>query len=125
MPNAFYPGQRWISESEPELGLGRVQRATDRTVTIVFGASDETREYARDNAPLRRVRFRVGDAVQSHDHASLTVQSVSERNGLIFYHGDGRELCETELSDAISFSKPEERLLAGQLDPPDVFDLRV
>ena len=26
-------GQRWLSESEPELGLGLVQQFTDRTVT--------------------------------------------------------------------------------------------
>jgi len=121
----FHPGQRWISESEPELGLGSVRRVTLRTVTIAFGASDETREYARDNAPLRRVRFRVGDAIKSHAEAKLVVESVTERGGLIFYRSAGQELCETELSDAISFNKPEERLLAGQLDPTEVFDLRV
>lgn len=92
---------------------------------MAFGASDETREYARDNAPLRRVRFRAGDAIKSHDEQPLTVQSVAERGGLIFYHADGQELCETELSDAISFNKPQERLLAGQLDPTEAFDLRV
>ena len=124
-PDIFHPGQRWISETEPELGLGSVRRVTPRTVTIVFTASDETREYARDNAPLRRVRFRAGDAVKSQADAVLVVQSVVERDGIIFYQGDGPELCETELSDAISFNQPQERLLAGQLDPTEVFDLRV
>ncbi len=121
----FHPGQRWISESEPELGLGSVRRVTPRTVTVTFRASDETREYACDNAPLRRVRFRVGDSIKSHAEATLIVQSVAERAGLIYYRGEGQELCETDLSDAISFNKPEERLLAGQLDPTEVFDLRV
>ena len=126
MPHTFHPGQRWISESEPELGLGSVLRVTPRTVTLVFGASAETREYARDNAPLRRVRFRTSDTIRSHDEKNLGVQSVSERNGLIFYGGgDGQEWCETDLSDAISFNKPEERLLAGQMDPPEIFDLRL
>ena len=125
MPDNFHPGQRWISESEPELGLGSVRQVTPRTVTIVFEASAETREYARDNAPLRRVRFRVGDAIKSQANSTLIVQSVSEQAGLIHYHGCGRELCETELSDAISFNKPQERLLAGQLDPTEVFGLRV
>src|ERR1022692_630810 len=124
MADNFHPGQRWISESEPELGLGSVRRVTPRTVTIAFGASDETREYARDNAPLRRVRFRVSDSIKSQTNTLLMVQSVSERAGLIFYQGDGKELCETELSDAISFNQPGERLLAGQLDPTEVFDLR-
>ena len=125
MPNNFQPGQRWISDSEPELGLGSVSRVTARTVTIVFAASAETREYARDNAPLRRVRFRVGDTVKGHDGKSLAVKSVTDRNGLLLYSGEGQELCETKLSDKISFNKPEERLLAGQIDPPQVFDLRV
>ena len=124
MPEHFHPGQRWISESEPELGLGSVLRVTNRTVTIVFGASAETREYARDNAPLRRVRFRMGDTIKSQHDATLTVKSIREQAGLIFYRGDGQEFCETQLSDAISFSTPEERLLAGQLDAPEVFDLR-
>ncbi|MEI2726360.1 MAG: RNA polymerase-associated protein RapA [Verrucomicrobiota bacterium] len=125
MPDNFHPGQRWISESEPELGLGSVRRVTLRTVTIGFEASDETREYARDNAPLRRVRFRVGDSITCQAGATRIVESVAERAGLIFYRGGGKELCETELSDVISFNKPEERLLAGQLDPTEVFDLRV
>ena len=121
----FRAGQRWISESEPELGLGAVLRTSARTVTVVFGASAETREYARDNAPLRRVRFRAGDAIENHEAGTLKVESVRERDGLIFYRGGGLEWCETELSDAISFNKPEDRLLAGQLDAPEVFDLRL
>ena len=102
-----------------------MQRVSPRTVTLTFAASDETREYARDNAPLRRVRFRVGDAIIFQDDTRLVVQSVAERGGLIFYRGDGRERCETELSNTISFNTPEERLFAGQLDAPEVFDLRV
>ncbi|MDB6022896.1 MAG: helicase domain protein, partial [Pedosphaera sp.] len=125
MPDKFHPGQRWISESEPELGLGSIRRVTNRTVTVAFGASEAKREYALDNAPLRRVRFRVADTVKGHDDLPLVVESVREQKGLIFYGGSGRELCETELSDAISFNKPEERLLAGQVDDPAVFDLRV
>ncbi len=121
----FQSGQRWVSESEPELGLGSVQRVSARTVTLAFAASQATREYARDNAPLRRVRFRVGDKITSQTAGQLTVQSVRERNGLLFYAGQGVEWCETELSDAISFNKPEERLRAGQLDPTEVFDLRI
>ena len=125
MSDSFHPGQRWISESEPELGLCSVLRVTDRTVTAVFNASGQKREYSRRNAPLRRVRFRVGDAIKNHQDASLTVEAVTERDGLIFYRCGRKELCETELSDTISFNNPEERLFAGQLDPPEVFDLRV
>jgi ATP-dependent helicase HepA len=124
MSNDFHPGQRWISESEPELGLGSILRVSDRRITAVFAASGERREYARANAPLRRVRFRPGDKIRNRENVSLSVESVTERNGLFFYSGGTRELCETDLSDAISFNEPEERLLAGQSDPPHVFDLR-
>jgi ATP-dependent helicase HepA len=122
---AFHPGQRWISDSEPELGLGAVLRVSDRTVTVVFRASGETRQYAADNAPLRRVRFRLGDSVRAMDNSSLIVESVTERGGLLHYGQGDRELCETDLSDAISFNQPQERLLAGQVDSTDLFDLRL
>src|SRR5688572_25494096 len=125
MAEVFHQGQRWISETEPELGLGSVERITHRTVALRFPASGEMREYARDNAPLRRVRFRTGDTIKSREGNMLAVETVAERNGLLFYGSEGEELCETELSDAISFSKPEERLLAGQVDDPKEFELRV
>ena len=125
MSHDFQTGQRWISESEPELGLGSVRGVTARTVVICFPASDETREYARDNAPLRRVCFRAGDVIKSQAGLALTVESLNERHGLITYLGEGRELCETELCASISFNKPEERLVAGQVDGPELFDLRV
>jgi ATP-dependent helicase HepA len=120
----FYNGQRWVSESEPELGLGSVLRVNDRTVTLSFKASDATRQYARNNAPLRRVRFQVGATVKSRQDVSFVVTSVSERAGLIFYKGGRRELCETDLNDRITFNKAEERLLTGSFDPPAMFELR-
>ena len=125
MTGQFHPGQRWISESEPELGLGSVLAITKRTVVVGFAASDQQREYALDNAPLRRVRFRAGDTLKARDNTVLQVESVSERAGLLIYRGAGRELLETQLNDAISFNQPGERLRAGQMDPPELFDLRV
>jgi len=125
MRNDFHPGQRWISESEPELGLGSILKVSDRSVTTVFKAAAQQREYSRRNAPLRRVRFRVGDTIKTQSAGSVTVKSVVERDGLLFYHSGGRELCETELSDTISFSSPRDRLYAGQLDSTRLFELRV
>ena len=54
-----------MSETEPELGLGAVQSLTNRVVTLAFSAAGETRCYALDNAPLRRVRFRPGEGLKS------------------------------------------------------------
>jgi ATP-dependent helicase HepA len=125
MTHEFLTGQRWISESEPELGLGSVLKLTARTVTVEYKASGQQREYARNNAPLRRVRFRPGDTIQNRKGKALTIESVAEERGLLRYRRGKKEFPEEDLSDTISFNKPEERLFAGQFDAPKVFDLRV
>jgi len=125
MKHEFHPGQRWISESEPELGLGSILKVTARTVVVEFKASGHKREYSRSNAPLRRVRFRPGDTIQNRKGKALTIQSITERDDLIRYRGGKQEFSEEDLSDTISFNKPEERLFAGQFDPAVVFELRV
>src|SRR5688572_33316012 len=118
MTHEFQPEQRWISESEPELGLGSILKTTSRTVIVEFKASGQQREYARNNAPLRRVRFRPGDTIQNRKGRALTVESVTEEHGLLRYRRGKQEFREEDLSDTISFNKPEERLFAGQFDPP-------
>lgn len=125
MRDDFHPGQRWVSESEPELGLGSIVKVTDRRVTAEFTATGTRREYSRSDAPLRRVRFRVGDTIKNRKEKPFVVDEVTERDMLLFYRCHGREISETELSDAISFNEPQERLFAGQFDPSPVFDLRL
>jgi len=125
----FIPGQRWISDLEPGLGLGTVKRIDSRLVTLEFPASLERRTYAIDNAPLTRVRFSTGDQVEDSAGNSFNVVRAEQRNGLIHYHGKfahGRDgtLPEAELNDALQFSRPQDRLFAGQLDLPHWFDLR-
>ena len=118
------PGQRWVSDSEPELGLGIILKAALGQVEIFFPAADEHRRYSMKSAPLRRVRFKEGDRIKLHHGVEWAVESVEERQGLFIYRGAGKEAPEAELSDTISFSSPEERLLAGQVDELDTFALR-
>lgn len=125
MPEDFQPGQRWISESEPELGLGTIVRVNPRTVSVAFTASGEKREYSRTGAPLRRVQFRAGDTVRGVGNAPMTIESVVRKGGVLFYTGGGRTISEAELSDRMSFNKPEERLHAGQFDTRAAFDFRL
>jgi len=120
----FVIGQRWISESEPELGLGIVESVDRHQVRLAFPASNEARLYAPANAPIRRVEFRVGDSVQAEDGRSATVETVRETEGLLTYVGDGVEIAERDLADSISFSKPEDRLINGQADQSEAFALR-
>jgi ATP-dependent helicase HepA len=119
------PGQRWFSTSEPSLGLGVVRSFDGRQVVIRYPAAEETRAYALESAPLVRVAFTVGDVVTGRDGESLTIESVSERSGILTYHGGGRVLEETSLLDSLSFVRPEKRLLAGISDHPRDFDQRL
>ncbi|VEB93227.1 ATP-dependent helicase HepA [Citrobacter koseri] len=47
----FTLGQRWISDTESELGLGTVVAMDARTVTLLFPATGENRLYARSDSP--------------------------------------------------------------------------
>jgi len=118
-------GQRWISDSEPELGIGTILKVAFGRLDVFYPAAGELRQYALKSAPLRRVHFKEGDHIKSHDGADLIVERVEEKDGLLIYHAADRSLPEAELSDSISFSKPEDRLMAGIVDELDVFDLRV
>lgn len=125
-PSRFHPGQRWISVSEPELGLGEVRAVAARTVTLYFPATRESRQYvATDDAPIRRAAFRAGDTIRTRAHGDAVVDAVGERDGLLIYRVGTREVSETELSHTLSFSSPTTRLFAGQFDGSMVFDLRV
>ena len=125
----FIPGQRWTSNTEPELGLGTLLAIEGRTVRIIFLATGDIRNYAIGNMPLSRVRFEPGDQVESHEGWLLNIEQVTEENGLLIYHGkrdDGSStiLAEGELSNFIQFNKPQDRLFAGQIDEDQWFELR-
>ena len=120
----FVSGQRWISEMEPELGLGIVTEVETRMVKILYPASNVHRQYAVKTAPLLRVKFPEGSRISSREGVNLIIESVSEKEGLLTYHGSGRDIIESALSDIISFSTPEDRLTKGYFDPTELFDLR-
>lgn len=119
------PGQRWVSETEPELGIGSIITSSYGRVEIHFPAAEERRLYALESAPLRRVRFNPGDNIQSRSGKALVIDSVDEADGLILYVCGREVLPEQELADSISFSKPEDRLKAGKVDDPHLCELRV
>lgn len=55
----FTLGQRWISDTESELGLGTVVAMDARTVTLLFSSTGENRLYARSDSPVTRVMFNL------------------------------------------------------------------
>ncbi len=125
MRGDFTPGQRWVSTSEPELGLGVLLEAESGKATILFTAAAEKRIFAVASAPIIRVRFKVGDAVLIHTGEKITVEKITEDEGLLTYHESDRSFSEAELDDSISFSKPDDRLLGGQVDDLRTFNLRI
>lgn len=129
MAQQYQPGQRWISDSEAELGLGTILAQDGRLLTVLYPATGDTRQYSLRNAPLTRVRFSPGDQITHFEGWKLTVREVEDIDGLMVYHGlDGqnqpRTLPETQLSNFIQFRLASDRLFAGQIDPLSWFSLR-
>ncbi len=129
MAQQYQPGQRWISDSEAELGLGTILTADGRLLTVLYPATGETRQYALRNAPLTRVRFAPGDEITHFDGWKMIVREVDDHDGLLIYHGLDRHnqshsLPETQLSNFIQFRLASDRLFAGQIDPLAWFGLR-
>lgn len=125
----FKIGQRWISHSETELGLGIVTDVANRRIKILYPATAESRVYAVDNAPLSRIKYNIGDTISDSDEFSIVVNNISEEDSLFTYHGqtsDGeqKQIHELDLSGFVSFTTPLQRLHSGQLDKNKNFVLR-
>lgn len=125
----FVTGQRWISNTEADLGLGIVVNVASRRVELTFPAAAEQRVYATDNAPLGRVIYPVGDRVSNADGLVFTIAETHTRDGCVFYVGmddQGEEvvLHEIDLDSFVHFSQPKDRLFAGQIDKPNRYRLR-
>ncbi len=126
----FIAGQRWICETELDKGLGTVMKADNRTVTIVFLASGETRTYSKQTAPLRRAQFNPGDTVESHEGWKLKIESLTTDDGIITYHGSNDSgnaavLIEGELNNNIQLNRAVDRIFSGQADENKWFELRL
>ena len=130
MINNFKTGQRWISDTESDLGLGTILEEEFRQVTVLFMATGDTRIYAKETAPLTRVVFAVGDVITSHDDWNLEVTSVVDDDGILTYlgvredTGEKVSLPESDLNNFIQFRSPRDRLFSGLLDGHRWFALR-
>ncbi|CAG8998911.1 MAG: RNA polymerase-associated protein RapA [Candidatus Celerinatantimonas neptuna] len=126
----FSLGQRWISDSESELGVGTVVSIDRRMITLLFPATGENRIYAKDDAPVTRVMFNVGDEIAHVDDWKMTITEVIEEDGLITYSGiridndSSAQIKEVFLNHFLKFNKPQDRLFAGQIDRFDRFVTR-
>ena len=120
----YFPGQRWMSQTEPELGLGVIKSTEGKVVVVIYPASQTERTYGFKTAPLKRVKFEEGDEIVSHEGSKHIVQEVLENENLFIYHTKDGLILETELNDHIFFKHPEDRLLSGSGDSLQLFNLR-
>ena len=129
LAGGFVIGQRWISESEADLGLGIVLDVANRRLTLSFPAAGERRTYAIDNAPVSRVKYEVGEKVRHQDGTKIQITRIVEQAGCLMYVGLTKEneefsIPEFELDSFVQFSTPRDRLFAGQIDKHNHFTLR-
>ncbi len=118
------PGQRWISTTQPELGLGLVFEADISLVRLLFPATGEMRTYAWGSAPLSRYLLAVGDRVSDGQGNGFRVEEVTNAEGCCTYHGEGKILVESCLADEVVSHGPLDRLLQGGEGVREDFDFR-
>ncbi|SDY33097.1 ATP-dependent helicase HepA [Allochromatium warmingii] len=125
----FVPGQRWLSETQTELGLGLVEAVEGRQVRLRYPATGETRLYARDSAPLARLILGRGEHLRDRAGHAWRVLEVRTEHGLQCYQvtdtaGHIQWLAEADLDDRLTYNRPGQRLLAARLDSDLWFRLR-
>ncbi len=126
----YIVGQRWVSHADAQLGLGIIAEIDGRRVSVSFPAIGEERTYAIENAPLTRLRFKVGDHVTTLDDLELVVTEVEEQQGILFYtgldhHEESVTISELELDCFVQLTTPQQRLLNGHFDRNNHFALRM
>jgi len=130
MSDDFAVGQRWISDTETDLGLGTIVEVEFRQLAIVFLATGDMRRYAKETAPLTRVAFVAGDTISSHEGWRLEIGEVVDTDGLLSYRGtrvdtgEPATLDERDLDNFLRFRTPRDRLFAGLIDGQRWYTLR-
>lgn len=126
----FHVGQRFISNSESNLGLGVVMSSDIRAVKILFPAVNDERMYAKSNAHVTRLVISEGEKVKHVDGWEIVVEEVIEQDHLYTYVGTRTDnnqqahIVEVALDPQVKLNQPEKRLLHGQFDDPNWFDTR-
>jgi ATP-dependent helicase HepA len=126
MSTKLTKGQRWISEAEPELGLGIITGCDSRYVDISFPSRKTDRRYSLASAPLRRIKFKPGDTIQDLGSANRLITTVAEdaATGLVIYACGAESIPEERIADTVNVTSPLERFFHGIVDTAEDFDLR-
>ncbi len=125
MTSTYYNGQKWISTSEPELGLGTIMGSKGRDVIIIFSASGENRRYRIANAPLKRVIYKPGDIIRDNSGGKLVISEVKVDGNYLIYLCGQVSIHEQDLNADQTFGNPYDRLQSGSGCSVKDFDLRL
>jgi len=122
-------GQRWVSHTETELGLGIIVAVEGRRVEISFPAAEEQRLYATQSAPLTRIEYKSGEIIRTQEELTFKVVRLEQFEGRIIYYaidesGQEHRIDELELNCFIELTTPKQRLISGQLDTIKAYKLR-
>jgi len=122
----FKTGQRFVSQTELELGLGRVVKTDVRTVLFEFPASGQQRTYRLQGAPVQRFELQIGELARSVKGDSFLIETIEEEEGVLIYCGKTKRLSEAELHHRMNARRDNlfERLAENQGDPVKHFHLR-
>ena len=115
----FVIGQRWVSHTETELGLGIIIGIEGRRVEISFPAADEQRIYAIDTAPLTRIEHKPGETIRNQDDKTFKITRLEQFQGRLLYfatddEGTEHKIDELDLNCFIELTSPKQRLISGQ-----------
>ena len=125
----FVIGQRCVSHTETELGLGTIVAVEGRHITISFPAVGEDRLYAVQTAPLTRIEYKSGETIHTKDNRTFRVLKIRLHEGRLIYHvkdseGKKHDIDELDLNSFVELTSPKQRLTSGQFDNIKSYQLR-
>jgi len=95
----FAIGQKWTSETEPELGVGRIINQDFRTITMYFPVAGVQRIYnSKGEPPLIRYFLKIGEKAVSTKGSSFFVEEIEEKDGLLHYKNKSKSISEEFIS---------------------------
>jgi ATP-dependent helicase HepA len=118
-------GQRWTSENEAELGLGKVVKLEHRNVHVQFGG--ELRVYRKEGGPLKRFVLRAGDTAENTQGEGGEITEVRSQEGVLWYLTSQGEICESDLrmGSRSKGGSPVENLFEGHVSTNESYELRL
>ena len=85
MLSEYAIGQRWVSNTEVDLGLGIVVELEGRRVTVHFPAVEQDRVYASKDAPLSRIIYKENQKIKDVSKKVWIIKGIQESNAVLFY----------------------------------------